>query len=150
MMKIFILIVVAILIFLAGSFLYPIGASFILSLLGMYIADSRIFHAITNSLALITSIVWIIWYYKYHVMLNRYKYDNLQKVVLDLEEGVRDEALWLQAKIDADKLKRSPELIYAEYRLREGEESLLEKIGSAIGLIIFIAVTIFIVRACNA
>ena len=141
MMKIFILIVVATLIFLACSaFLYPPVAAFILYLLGVHIADSRGFYAITNSLALLTSIVWVVWYYKHHISKKKesdvtessgssdkksrvYDQVDLAMVARELKSGEKVESLWLQAKIDADKTGRDVEVIYTEYRLeREQQE----------------------------
>ena len=81
-------------------------------------------------------------------MLKKFENWNLKRVALELEEGAKDEALWLQAKIDADKLKRSPELVYAEYRLKKEETSAIEKIGEVVGGVIVLVIAIFVLRAC--
>ena len=63
---------------------------------------------------------------------------------------VKDEALWLQAKIDADKKGRDIDAVYAEYRVRklkiDKEGTLFQRI---VGGIIFIVIIAFLIKRCN-
>ena len=45
----------------------------------------------------------------------------------ELVDGKRDEKLWLKATVDAEKLGRSPDVLYAEYRLGQIAEIEKEK-----------------------
>jgi membrane protein implicated in regulation of membrane protease activity len=138
MMKIFILIAVAIIIFLVGQNLFLVVAELFLLPIGVTLSAGSVLPAITNSLALVASIVWSIWYYKRHISKKKesdvtessdssdkksrvYDRADLAMVAEELKSGKKDEALWLQAKIDADKTGKDVEVVYTEYRLRERE-----------------------------
>ena len=128
-MKIIILIVVAIAIFLVSSSLFLLSVDYLLYKMDIHIADDRIVPAVTNSLALLMAVVWSIWFYnRKRIPVIAYELDDLKKVSSELDEGIRDDALWLQATIDADKTGRSTDTIYAEYRLKRVKKEEREKL----------------------
>ena len=129
-----ILIVVAIAIFLVSSSLFLLSVDYLVYKMDIHIADDRIVPAVTNSLALLMAVVWSIWFYnRKRIPVIAYELNDLKKVSSELDEGIRDDALWLQATIDADKTGRSTDTIYAEYRLKrikkEEREELVRRDG---------------------
>ena len=128
-MKIIILIVVAIAIFLVSSSLFLLSVDYLLYKMDIYVADDRIVPAVTNSLALLMAVVWSIWFYnRKRIPVIAYELNDLKKVSSELDEGIRDDALWLQATIDADKTGRSTDTMYAEYRLKMVKKEEREKL----------------------
>ena len=128
-MKIIILIVVAIAIFLVSSSLFLLSIDYLLYKMDIHIADDRIVPAVTNSLALLMTVVWSIWFYnRKRIPVIAYELNDLKKVSSELDEGIRDDALWLQATIDADKTGRSTDTMYAEYRLKMVKKEEREKL----------------------
>ena len=129
-MKIIILIVVAIAIFLVSSSLFLLSVDYLVYKMDIHLADDRIVPAVTNSLALLMTVVWSIWFYnRKRISLIAYELNDLKKVSSELDEGIRDDALWLQATIDADKTGRSTDTIYAEYRLKKVRKEEREKLS---------------------
>ena len=133
-MKIIILIVVAIAIFLVSSSLFLLSVDYLVYKMDIHLADDRIVPAVTNSLAVLMVVVWCIWFYnRKRIPVIAYELNDLKKVSSELDEGIRDDALWLQATIDADKTGRSTDTIYAEYRLKrvkkEEREELVRREG---------------------
>ena len=128
-MKIIILIVVAIAIFLVSSSLFLLSVDYLVYKMDIHLADDRIVPAVTNSLALLMAVVWSIWFYnRKRIPVIAYELNDLKKVSSELDEGIRDDALWLQATIDADKTGRSTDTIYAEYRLKRVKKEEREKL----------------------
>ena len=149
-MKIIILIVVAIAIFLVSSSLFLLSIDYLLYKMDIHIADDRIVPAVTNSLALLMAVVWSIWFCnRKRIPVIAYELDDLKKVSSELDEGIRDDALWLQATIDADKTGRSTDTIYAEYRLKkvrkEEREKLVRRRGNVAASLLLVSVLCFIV-----
>ena len=133
-MKIIILIVVAIAIFLVSSSLFLLSVDYLFLKMEIHIANDRIVPVVTNSLAVLMAVVWSIWFYnRKRIPLIAYELNDLKKVSSELDEGIRDDALWLQATIDADKTGRSTDAVYAEYRLKrikkEEREELVRRDG---------------------
>jgi hypothetical protein len=129
-MKTIILIVVAIAIFLVSSSLFLLSVDYLVYKMDIHLADDRIVPAVANSLALLMTVVWSIWFYnRKRIPLIAYELNDLKKVSSELDEGIRDDALWLQATIDADKTGRSTDAIYAEYRLKRVKKEEREELA---------------------
>ena len=149
-MKIIILIVVAIAIFLVSSSLFLLSVDYLFSKMDIHIANDRIVPVVTNSLAVLIAVVWSIWFYnRKRIPVIAYELNDLKKVSSELDEGIRDDALWLQATIDADKTGRSTDTIYAEYRLKkvrkEEKDALVTRRGNAAFGLFVVSVLCFVV-----